>query len=83
MSDESVRLIIVTFIATAPGFLGAVTSFISILRVNQVHKLVNSQLTGALQRESDARLELSKLHPTSENIAKAAASQQVLDDHKT
>ncbi len=78
MTDETIRLLI----ATAPGFLGAITSFMAMLRVNEVHKLVNSQLTGSLQREADARLELANLHPTAENVAKASASQQVLDDHK-
>lgn len=82
MTEETFRIVLVTAIATAPGFLGAVTSFIALLKVNSVHKLVNSQLTGSLQRETDARLEIARIEPSLANQAKAAASQQVLDDHK-
>jgi hypothetical protein len=77
MSEDTIRMII----GNIPSTLSAIASIMAVIRLGTVHKLVNSALTGALTRESAARHEVAVLQPSLENIAKAAASKQGLDDH--
>lgn len=78
MTDETAKLLI----NGAPGTIAAIASLVAAVRINAVHRLVNSQYSNLLQRNLEALEKIAGLSPTEHNIMKADAAKQVVEDHK-
>jgi methylthioribose-1-phosphate isomerase len=82
MSDNEFKLAVL-LVTGLPAILGAIASFVAMLRAGSIHQLVNSQYSNLLQRNLEISEKLAAALPTAHNVMKAEAAQQVVDDHRT
>lgn len=78
MSDENLKLVITTL----PATIASIASIIAAVRVNAVHKLVNSQYTSVLERLQRAMEKIAGMSPTDANTLHAEVAKQMVEDHK-